>query len=414
MFRIWIYLNFLNFFSSLFRRNKIKEKRNLIEKIISKQSSKKFTALFSQCRVAFFFILKFLKKKNNKKEIIFCAYNLPEMVNIAANLNLKIKFCDINYRTGFIDISNLKKKISKKTLAIVLTNMFNNYQDSKKIKKLAKKYKVILIEDNAIYFDNFTKVKNKKIYSGNLGDFTIYSFNIMKNISSFFGGAASTNNKDFIEYCNHEKSKLSNFFFLPLFKQVIIYIILKLMSFNFLYKNIFLHIIKYSHTKNIKPILHLFYPSLRSINKKFPRYYFSKISDLSTNATYYQIKEKIYRKKIFNLRKTKHKYYFKKLSNIKNKKFNLINITDSNYQNFLDFPLLAKNKNHLNKFLLEKGIEVRLKHYYNCEKMFKNKKTCINADRYEKELVCLPIHPKIQKTHIDFVVKNIEVYCSKL
>ena len=68
----------------------------------------------------------------------------------------------------------------------------------------------------------------------------------------------------------------------------------------------------------------------------------------------------------------------------------------------------------MNKFLLEKGIEVRLKHYYNCEKMFKNKKTCINADRYEKELVCLPIHPKIQKTHIDFVVKNIELYCSKL
>ena len=42
-----------------------------------------------------------------------------------------------------------------------------------------------MIEDNAIYFDNFSKNKNKKYFSGSLGDYSIYSFNIMKNISSF-------------------------------------------------------------------------------------------------------------------------------------------------------------------------------------------------------------------------------------
>ena len=47
------------------------------------------------------------------------------MVNIAENLKLKIKFCDLNYKTGFIDLNQLKKSISNKTMAIVLTNMFN-------------------------------------------------------------------------------------------------------------------------------------------------------------------------------------------------------------------------------------------------------------------------------------------------
>ena len=414
MFRIWIYLSLSNFFFGLFPRSKIEKTKALIKNSISKQSNKKFTALFSQCRVALFFILKFLKKKSDKREIIFCAYNLPEMVNIAENLKLKIKFCDLTYKTGFIDLNQLKKSISNKTMAIVLTNMFNSYKDSEKIKKLAKKYKITLIEDNAIYFDNYTKIKNKSCYSGNLGDYTIYSFNIMKNISSFYGGAASTNNKDFIKFYNHEEAKLGNFFYLPLVKQIITYFILKFMSLNLLYKNIFIHIIKFSHKKNIKPIQRLFYPSLKSIKRKFPKYYFSKISNFSVHTTYLQLKNKHRRKKIFNLRKIKHKYYFKKLSNIKNRNFNLINIADENYQNFLDFPLLARNKNHLNKYLLDRGIEVRFKHYYNCEKMFRNGKKCINAERYEKELICLPVHPKIPLSHIDFIVKNIEVYYSKL
>ena len=141
MFRIWIYLKISSLFSGLLTSDKIKKNDKFIKNFISKQSNKKFTALFSQCRVAFFFILKFLKSKNNKNEIIFCSYNLPEMINIAENLNLKVKFCDLNYQTGFIDINQLKKKISKKTIAIVLTNMFNNYEDSKILKKIAKKKK---------------------------------------------------------------------------------------------------------------------------------------------------------------------------------------------------------------------------------------------------------------------------------
>ena len=136
MFRIWIYLSVKNFILSLINSDKIIERKKFIENYIKKQSNKNSVFLFSQCRIGFLFILKFLKKKNNtnKKEVIFCAYNLPEMVNIVENLKLKIRFCDIDHKTGLIDTSKINKQISKKTLAIVMTNMFNNYQDSKTIK----------------------------------------------------------------------------------------------------------------------------------------------------------------------------------------------------------------------------------------------------------------------------------------
>tara|TARA_A100001015_G_C15042250_1_gene740532 strand:+ start:1145 stop:2395 length:1251 start_codon:yes stop_codon:yes gene_type:complete len=411
MFRIWIYLSVKNFILSLINSDKIIERKKFIENYIKKQSNKNSVFLFSQCRVGFLFILKFLKKKNNtnKKEVIFCAYNLPEMVNIVENLKLKIRFCDIDHKTGLMDASKINKQISKKTLAIVMTNMFNNYQDSKTIKLIANNKKVPLIEDNAIYFDNYSKFKNKKYFSGSLGDYSIYSFNIMKNISALYGGALSTNNREFHQFYNEEEKKLSNFPLFPMLKQVLIFFILKLMSLAKLYKHFFRYIIIFAHKYQVKFLLKLFYPSLRSIKKKFPKYYFSKMSKVSINATYLQLKNKN-KNKIFKIRKKNHKLYVKTFGKIKNNNYCLLQKTDENYQNFLDFPILVKRKESLNKFLLNQGIEIRLKHYYNCAKMFNKKTKYTNAEKYEKELVCLPAHYKISHSYINFVVKKINQF----
>ena len=98
------------------------------------------------------------------------------MVNVAKNLNFKVKYCDLSSENGSLDIVKLNSLISKKTAAVILTNMFNSYEEAKKIKKITKKNNIYLIEDNAIYFDNYTIKNNKKFFSGSLGDYTIYSF----------------------------------------------------------------------------------------------------------------------------------------------------------------------------------------------------------------------------------------------
>ena len=100
------------------------------------------------------------------------------------------------------------------------------------------------------------------------------------------------------------------------------------------------------------------------------------------------------------------------MSSLKNKNLKFINRINYDYQNFLDFPLLVKNKKKLNDFLLEKNIEVRFKHYYNCEKMFYNTKLCINAEKYENELICLPVHQKIKIKYMEYVFLNLKKYFS--
>ena len=161
-FRINIYLSVKNFLTSFFDYNNSNKYDHEISKLLLKNSKKKYLSLTSQCRISFLFILKYLKKYFPKKnEIVFCAYNLPEMVNVAKNLKFKIIFSDLEYSSGFYNLSQLKKKLNKKTAAVVLTNMFNTHEESIKLKKICKSKNINIIEDNAIYFDNY-KIFNKK------------------------------------------------------------------------------------------------------------------------------------------------------------------------------------------------------------------------------------------------------------
>ena len=412
IFRIDLFLTIKVFFKSIFLSLKKKDYESKIKKILCKNSAKNDFLFTSQCRIALLIVLKFLKIKFPKKdEIIFTAYNLPEMVNVAENLNFKAILCDLDYNAGFYDFRMLKKKINKKTSAIVLTNMFNSYQQSKKLKKICNEKKVYLIEDNAIYFDNFIFSKDRKKYSGSSGDFTLYSFNIMKNISALYGGGVASNIKDFNLYGKKQISTFANFPKLILLRQIFIFFILKVLAIGFLYKYFFFNIIKFAHTYKINFLLKIFYPLLKFKVRNFPDYYFTNITPLSKKLIYYQLIDSKERSKNHESRKLKNIYYLNSLKKIKTNKIKLFSIKDFNYQNFIDFPLLVKNRDKLNNFLLSRGIEARLYYYKNCEKIFKKKMTfCKNSKKFENEIICLPNNNKIKLEYIDYIVNSISLF----
>jgi len=380
-----------------------------IEKKISEQinitSNKKYFILTSQLRVGFILLLEYLKKKFQKNEIIFISYNIPEMINVAKNLKLKIKFININKDNNFYSISDLKKKINKKTLVIVITNMFNSYEDTIRVKELCRIKKIILIEDNAIYFDNYIKIKNSKIYSGSIGDYSLYSFNIMKNISALYGGGVSTDDYEFYEYATNRISRFKNFFNKIYLRQNIIFFLLKIISIKIFYKIFFIRLVKYTHVKKNKFFLKIFYPSLRFKIQNFPEYYFSKINNFSKKLTYYQLSNIKNRIENHNKRKVINIYYQKKFNKEKIKEVKLIDIKNFNYQNFLDFPILVKDKYKLHKYLIENGIETKLIHYKDCRNIFFKKK--YKKKLFEDEIICLPNHKKINKTYINLIIYKI-------
>tara|TARA_B100000963_G_scaffold163027_1_gene141701 strand:- start:26 stop:1216 length:1191 start_codon:yes stop_codon:yes gene_type:complete len=97
---------------------------------------------------------------------------------------LKPKFVDIDLETLNINLNDLKKKISKKTKALLIVHVLGNCADMTKIMQIIKKHKLILIEDTCESLG--TKFKNK--YLGTFGDFSSFSFYSSHQISSGEGG----------------------------------------------------------------------------------------------------------------------------------------------------------------------------------------------------------------------------------
>ena len=74
---------------------------------------------------------------------------------------MKLVFVDIDDRTLNLSIEKLKKAISKKTKIICAVNLLGNPNDFSSIKTIAKKNKIIVLEDNcesmgAVYKKKYT------------------------------------------------------------------------------------------------------------------------------------------------------------------------------------------------------------------------------------------------------------------
>ena len=116
------------------------------------------------------------------------------------------------------------------------------------------------------------------------------------------------------------------------------------------------------------------------------------------------------RKKIHNFKKINNKYYYKELRKLNSKDIFIFPIQDFNYQNYLDFPVLFKKKEKVFKYLIKRGYDLKKIHYFNCSKEFKSKFKCINSERIENEIICLPNHEKINKLYINSLVKEIKTF----
>jgi UDP-2-acetamido-2-deoxy-ribo-hexuluronate aminotransferase len=127
-------------------------------------------------------------------EIITTALTYVATVEVILRVGAKPVFADIKTQTGLIDENDIKKKITKKTKAIIIVSLYGNIPNIKRIKKISKNIKII--EDAAQSFGS--KIDNK--FSCNLTDIGCTSFYPTKNLGCYGdGGAIFTNSKQLFE-----------------------------------------------------------------------------------------------------------------------------------------------------------------------------------------------------------------------
>lgn len=104
-------------------------------------------------------------------------------------------FADICSDTYNINPEDIKRKITKKTKAIIPVHYTGQPCDMDEIMKIAEEYNLLIIEDGAHALG--ACYKGRKI--GSIGDITTFSFHPVKPITTGEGGAITTNNKELYE-----------------------------------------------------------------------------------------------------------------------------------------------------------------------------------------------------------------------
>ena len=162
---------------------------NFLEKLYKTRNSK--VLLTTSCTHALeaSAILLNLKKSD---EIIVPSYTFVSTALSFFMHGAKIRFCDVGLDLN-INPALIEKLINKNTKAIVVVHYGGFACDMSLIMKLAKKYKLYVIEDNA--HGLFGKYKGKEL--GTFGDLSTLSFHETKNIACGEGGALVINNKNF-------------------------------------------------------------------------------------------------------------------------------------------------------------------------------------------------------------------------
>jgi dTDP-4-amino-4,6-dideoxygalactose transaminase len=137
---------------------------------------------------------KNLSLLEHTSEVITQAFSCLVVPNAIKFSGYKPIYVDID-ETYNLDIEDLKRKINKKTKAIIIQNTFGIPAKIDEILEIAHQNNILVIEN----LTHSLGAKYKGKYLGNFGDFALLSFNRNKVISSIIGGALVVNNKNFLE-----------------------------------------------------------------------------------------------------------------------------------------------------------------------------------------------------------------------
>jgi perosamine synthetase len=272
-------------------------------------------------------------------------------------MDAKIKFADIDPETFNIDIESVKKLITKKTKAIVFVNYGGLPCNLSELTKIAKKNKLLLIQDAAQSLGASYKNKPITYYA----DFTIFSFQAIKQISSGDGGMLVLKNKSLLK-----KAKRIRWFGIDrLAKQG-------------------------GNWEN----------DIKEIGYKY------QMTDIGAALLLESIKEfgKIdkHRKLIFDT--------YKKIIG-KNKNIKIVDSIEAKGHAHWLFTILLEKKDYLQKELRKLKIETNQVHFrndrYTIFKKFIKNKVFKNMNSVEEKYLVLPIHTKMKVKDAIFVAQQV-------
>lgn len=130
-------------------------------------------------------------------EVIVPSFNYVAAAEAVALLGLKPVLVDVDPRTFNIDIAQIEPAISRQTKAIIAVHLFGQTADMEPLMRIAEKYNLSVIEDNAQSLGAYyTFANNEKRRAGTIGHIGTTSFFPSKPLACYGDGGALMTNDD--------------------------------------------------------------------------------------------------------------------------------------------------------------------------------------------------------------------------
>ncbi len=174
---------------------------SLFEKEFRKFTNSKYSLTVSSCTAALHISCLSIGLEKGD-EVIVPAMSHTATSHAVEYTGAKAIFVDINSITGNINPEEVKKKITKKTKALIVVHMAGLSCDMGKIKKICINSKIKLIEDCA----HSVGTKFGSTHAGNFGISGCFSFYPTKQITTGEGGMLVTNDYNFYKKAKRLKA----------------------------------------------------------------------------------------------------------------------------------------------------------------------------------------------------------------
>ena len=135
---------------------------------------------------------------NSDDEVIVTPYSMTCSASIPILFGAKPVFADIEEDYYCLDPKSVEERITERTKAIMVVDLFGQPYDRDAINEIAKRkgkeygHKIYVIEDVA----QASGAKHKGKFAGTLGDIGVFSLNVHKPIQCGEGGIVVTNDDD--------------------------------------------------------------------------------------------------------------------------------------------------------------------------------------------------------------------------
>lgn len=132
---------------------------------------------------------------NPGDEVIVSPYTMAASATAPLVYNAIPVFADIEEDYFCLDPNSIEERITEKTKAIIVVDIFGQPYDADKINAIAKKHNLYVIEDTA----QAPGAKYRGKFAGTLGDIGVFSLNYHKHIHCGEGGIIVTDNDELAE-----------------------------------------------------------------------------------------------------------------------------------------------------------------------------------------------------------------------